>query len=38
MTKRNRSKAKGTMSRKRVTVKNSGGGSATVAYAGRKKR
>lgn len=36
MTKKDRSKSKGTMSRKKVTVKSSGRGVATAAIAKRK--
>ena len=38
MTKKNPSKAKGTASRKKVTVKSSGRGVATAAFAGKRKK
>jgi hypothetical protein len=38
VTKKNRSKSKGTASRKKVTVRSSGNGVATAAFAGKKKK
>ena len=38
VTKKNPSKAKGTASRKKVTVKSSGRGVATAAFAGKRKK
>ena len=37
MKKKDRSKSKGTMHRKRVSVKSSGRGTATAAFVGKKR-
>lgn len=38
MTKKNRSKSKGTMSRKKVSVKNTGKGNVNVAMVGNARK